>query len=399
MTQENIEQSEILWGTHFGKNLFNAVGWKHILDKHDGHLPLSIKAIPEGSIVPTRNVLLTIENTDPAVPWLTNYVESLLVQVWYPITVCTLSHEIKKVICSYLIETGDDALISFKLHDFGFRGVSSLESAEIGGAAHLVNFKGTDNIAGAKMAMNYYKTQMPGISIPAAEHSTITSWGSEHEVDAYENMIQTFGDGLFACVSDSYDIYKACSEIWGGKLKDKILNMKGNLVIRPDSGNPLEVILKCLDILGEKFGFEKNAKGYKVLHPKVRLIQGDGVNLESIQEILGEMKKHGWSADNIAFGMGGSLLQKINRDTQKFAFKCSAIEINGEWKNVYKDPITAAWKKSKKGRLKLVEGKTISIDQLGKDELVEVFRDGKLTKEYTFEEIRNVSAFPENPKR
>src|SRR5262249_50197741 len=187
-----------------------------------------------------------------------------------------LSHAIRKVTLASLQRSGDPALIDFKLHDFGYRGVSSEETAGIGAAAHLINFKGTDTVAGIRMLQKFYQsTEMEGFSIPAAEHSTITAWGRENEAQAYDNMLTQFPEGLVAVVSDSYNVYEACENLWGGSLRDKVLQRQGTLVVRPDSGKPREVVLKVLEILGSKFGYETNAKGYRVLNPKIRVIQGD----------------------------------------------------------------------------------------------------------------------------
>jgi nicotinamide phosphoribosyltransferase len=396
VTQSKIDEAEEIAALALGeKRLFNRAGWEYILDNFDGALPASIKAVQEGTVVPTHNALITIENTDINCWWLTNYLETLLVQAWYPITVATQSREIKRLIFRFLKITGDLGLADFKLHDFGFRGVSSVESAGIGGAAHLVNFKGTDTIAALTVHRKYYGHKMAGFSIPAAEHSTITSWGMENEVRAYENMLDQF-NGTRAVVSDSFNIFNACEKLWGEELKDKILNLNGSLIIRPDSGNPSEVVLKVIEILGEKFGSRVNSKGFRVLNDKVRVIQGDGVNYGSIKEILQTLLSNRWSADNISFGMGGALLQKLNRDTLKFAFKCSYIEVDGKGRDVFKDPITDKGKISKKGRLQLIKSSnggysTVpeqkQINEL-RDELIEVFRNGKILKEYTLDEIR-----------
>lgn len=399
VTKEYIDEAEALYAQHFGTSgLFNRAGWEHILNKHDGRLPVRIRAVPEGMSVPVHNVMMTIENTDPVCYWLPNYLETLLVQTWYGSTVATISREIKKLLLSYLHETGDPELVGFKLHDFGFRGVSSVESAGIGGAAHLVNFMGTDTLAALTLIRKYYETDsMPGFSIPAAEHSTITSWGRDNETLAYANMLLQYPEGLVACVSDSYDIYNACEHIWGGTLRDKVLARKGTLVIRPDSGNPAEVVLNVMEILGEKFGAEPNRLGFKVLHPNVRVIQGDGVEYDAIRAILQTLKLHGWSADNIAFGMGGALLQKLNRDTQKFVFKCSWANVGGQERDVFKQPVTDAGKNSKRGRLKLVRtgnGYTTTDENSAGDDLLRtVFENGFLTKRYTFDEIKNNAAF------
>lgn len=398
ITQSKIDQAAKLYEAHFGNaTLFNKAGWEYILNNHAGKLPIRIKAVPEGKVIPTHNVMMTVENTDPNCFWLTNFLETLLLQLWYPSTVASISREVKKLIASYLEETGDPSTIDFKLHDFGFRGVSSVDSASIGGAAHLINFMGTDTVAALTFIQNYYGNEddMFGFSIPAAEHSTITSWGKDHEVDAYENMLAQYPEGLVAVVSDSYDIYNACEKLWGGLLKEQILVRKGTLVVRPDSGEPKDVVLKVAEILGEKIGFSINQKGYKVLHPNIRIIQGDGVNYESIGEILAHLKNHGWSADNVAFGMGGALLQKVNRDTQKFAFKCSSATINGKEQEVFKDPITDHGKLSKKGRMKLVfennTYQTKSLDESGEDILETVFENGEILKEISFGEVKENS--------
>lgn len=356
VTRYEIDKAEEFYTAHFGTDkLFNRKGWEYIADQLDGYLPVRIRAVPEGTWVPTHNVLMTVENTDPNCAWLTNFLETLLSQVWYPSTVATISGATRARILKSLNKTGDPAGVEFKLHDFGFRGVSSVESAGIGGAAHLVNFMGTDTLASIELLREYYGADMPGFSVPASEHSTITSWGRENEVEAFRNMIEQYGDQPFySVVSDSYDIYKAAGDLWGGALKGEVLAAEGTLVVRPDSGYPPMVVSRLLEILGEKFGYGRNDKGFKVLNPKVRIIQGDGLDYNMIDQILNTMEQAGWSADNIVFGMGGGLLQKCNRDTQKFAFKCSSVTVDGEERDVFKDPATDNGKVSKKGRLALI---------------------------------------------
>ena len=216
-----------------------------------------------------------------------------------------------------------------RLSDFGYRGSSSVESAAIGGCAHLVNFERTTNVAGLLCARKYYRCDNAASSIPSAEHSTITSWGKEHELDAMRNLLVQFPKGLLSCVSDSYDIFNACENYWGDKLKEMVERRQGILFVRPDSGDPATVVVKVLEILGRKFGTVTNTKGYKQLPPYLRVIQGDGVNINTLDGILGAMKKAKWSAENIAFGSGGALLQQLDRDTQKCAFKCSNVTVNG----------------------------------------------------------------------
>lgn len=402
ITQADIDVADEILTAH--GEPFNREGWQYILDKHQGFLPLVIRAVPEGTVVPVSNVLATVENTDPECFWLTTYLETALLRaVWYGTTVATQSYTIKKVILDYLEKTGDPSAIDFKLHDFGARGVSSMESAGLGGAAHLVNFMGTDTITGILYAREYYGAGIAGFSIPAAEHSTITSWGRDNEVKAYENMLTQFArpGSIVAVVSDSYDVYNAASKLWGEQLREQVVASGATVVIRPDSGDPVEVNRKLIEILGAKFGYTTNAKGFKVLN-NVRLIQGDGVNEMSIRTILGTFMALGWSADNIAFGMGGALLQQVDRDTQRFAMKCSSIKVDGIWINVQKDPVTDSGKKSKAGRVTLwtnsggefasaVTPPTGWSDKgIGgwTDALVPVYWNGNLSKDYTFAEVR-----------
>ncbi len=700
VTQEKINEAEEIVNEHMGAGTFNREGWEYILHTYGGRLPLRIKAVPEGTVVPISNVLMTVENTDDRCYWLTNFVETLLVQTWYPSTVATNSRAIKKDIYANLIKTGDPAGLPFKLHDFGFRGVTTPEQAGIGGCAHLVNFLGTDTLEALRIAKKYYSENMAGFSIPASEHSTITSWGKENEVEAMRNMLEQYPTGLVACVSDSFDIYNACRNYWGGVLRDKVLARNGTLVIRPDcyddkteiltengwklfknlsskdkvaeyttngeilynkprqiikekykgemlhfkgnkkpidllvtpnhnmvyrksntikleeaqnisfyhskqhlcagkkrgeisdlswldrlkiayqadgssnkhplkirfnfakkrkfdrlvwicknggfdykvsrekarpqnyniyvtipeslektftwvsiidkehrwcqefieeasywdccrrsserfkydttvpinaeviqlvainagyktyystytdnrkehfsdthtihihkkdyvdsqglkvdkinydgyiycvkvnsgmlvvrrnkqvsisgnSGNPPDMVVDCLNILGEKFGAEKNSKGYKVLNPKVRLIQGDGIDAEMVRSILYIMTIKGWSGDNLAFGSGGGLLQKLNRDTSEYAFKCAGVEVDGLGRDVYKEPVSGT-KRSKGGRLKLLRNNgghgytyiTRVVETEGEDVMEEVFRNGKVVLEHKLSDIR-----------
>jgi nicotinamide phosphoribosyltransferase len=401
ITQSDIDIADEILTAH--GEPFNRAGWQYILDKHAGYLPVVIKAVPEGTVVPVKNVLATIENTDPECFWLTTWLETALLRaVWYGTTVATQSWKIKQVILDYLERTGDPTTIDFKLHDFGARGVSSLESAGIGSAAHLVNFMGTDTISGVLFAREYYNAGIAGFSIPAAEHSTITSWGRDGEVDAYRNILNNFAKpgSIVAIVSDSYDIYNAVENLWGGELRQQVIDSGATVVIRPDSGDPVEVNRRLVEILGKKFGYTTNSKGFKVLN-NVRLIQGDGINELTVRCILGSFMAMGWSADNIAFGMGGALLQIVDRDTQKFAMKCSAAKINGEWVDVFKDPVTDRVKTSKKGRVTLWtsggEFQTSVEQPKGWTDkgtewtiaLQPVFENGVLLRDYTFEQVRN----------
>ena len=392
ITPEQVEFAQKYW-TARGLP-FNFEGWMKIaLDPLlKGALPIEIQAAPEGTVMDHGNVLVQVVNTDPRFFWLTTWIETKLMRVWYPTTVASLSAAIKKDIYAGLVKTSDspDDEILFKLHDFGSRGVSSVEAAGIGGSAHLLNFMGSDTGVAGLHAMQFYNAPIDGVdaSIPAAEHSTITSWGQKNEADAYANMLEKFGSGLVAVVSDSYDIYNAVANIWGKELKDRIIEMDGMLVIRPDSGDPTIVPVEVVQLLDDAFGHTINTKGYKVLN-NVRVIQGDGIDQTTINIIMDRLIALGYSISNIAFGMGGALLQKVDRDTMGFAMKASAAKINGEWVDVFKDPTTDSNKRSKKGRLALVDknGKlqTVREDTLtgdlrypGVNLLQTVFKDGRI---------------------
>jgi nicotinamide phosphoribosyltransferase len=354
---------------------FNEAGWRHIFAEHEGRLPLLIESIPEGSVVDIGTPLVQVRNTDPQVPWLTSYLETAMLRaIWYPTTVATLSYSIKKMMKRYWDESVDEAnkgVLDFALHDFGDRGVSSAESAGLGGMAHLLSFNGSDTIEALYDADRWYpefhfdaknRTEGPfitdyiaGYSIPAAEHATITSWGQTRESDAYSNMIDQFGgEGkIYAVVIDSYDTMNAVDNIIGDFLHDKILDKGGRIVVRPDSGDPVDLVPRIIASLGNHFGYTTNSLGYKVLHPSVRVIQGDGINYFSIDDILYAVTAKGWSAENVVFGMGGALLQKVNRDTLSFAMKCNAISFDNvdEWEPVSKNPSTDKSKASKAGRI------------------------------------------------
>ncbi|WMN12490.1 nicotinate phosphoribosyltransferase [Marivirga salinae] len=406
-TQQDLDEAIPILKEVFGRDdVFDPSKFQYILDEYDGKLPIRIKAVPEGTEVPVSNVLLTIENTDPNCFWLTNFLESLLMQVWYPITVATISKEIKKVLTNFYRETasnGAEAGIDYVLNDFGLRGVSSVESAGLGGSAHLVNFQGSDTIIGSVLAQKYYNTStIYGKSVPATEHSICTLLGEKGELDIFKHVLNSFPTGIVACVSDSYNIFKACEEYWGEDLKTQIMEREGVLVIRPDSGDPIKTLLRIFDILFEKFGYTINEKGFKVLPPQVRVIQGDGVNYDAIKDIFQALKENQISAENLVLGMGGALLQKLDRDTQKFALKCSYAEISGEGVIVKKNPtemdengnITESFKKSKGGRLKLIKSegafKTVNEHEYPeiKDELVTVFENGEIIQDWTFEQVR-----------
>lgn len=421
VTKEDLDEAYELMKLHFNKDLINIEGWEYIINTCKGKLPLLIKAVPEGSLVKNHNVLMTIENTDPIVPWLTNYVETILMKIWAPITVATNSFYLKVMLNEALQRTAIDKTADFMMHDFGYRGVSSDESAGILGMAHLTSFKGTDTLAALRFAKQYYNEPCAGFSVPATEHSTMTVWGKDNEREAVLNLLKMNPTGIVSCVGDSYNIYKFCEMLSSdAEIKFMILSREGKFVVRPDSGDPVEVLNRVLDILWNGFGGTYNIKHYKILDPHIGIIQGDGVNYQSIEAILDMFETKRFSAENIVFGSGGALLQKFDRDTQKFAIKASYGEMTVDDKtvgfNIQKDPVTSSSKKSKAGRLKLIPAyggksnvsfstKTSDSDNFDSyaDALETVFLNGEIVKSTSFADVRKrievahvLSAVPEH---
>jgi nicotinamide phosphoribosyltransferase len=347
ITKEQIDEGEFYIK---GMGLpFNRAGWEYILKKHGGFIPMHIESAPEGLRIPAGNSVVNMVNTDEKCRWITSYIETLFVRgVWYQSMVATVSKEIKDIIEGYLKRTGTPELIDFKLHDFGARGVSSSESAELGGAAHLVNFLGTDTVEALPyINKNYNNADIAGFTIPAAEHSSVTPWGTEKEKAAFANMIAKFGKTypIFAAPIDSYNTWDAIRLI--KELEPILIESGSTFVLRPDSGHPVYNPIKVVQTCMQEFGCDKNKKGYFVLPDHVRVLQGDGIDKDDLGDILSELAGLNISADNIAFGMGGGLLQKVERDA--FAMKCSAAKIDNEWTNVSKNPVDAPEKRSKTG--------------------------------------------------
>ena len=398
ITQDDIDEAEKFLLSHIG--VFNRDDWEYILNEHGGFLPIEIKSLDEGTVTNKKIPLLDITNTDEKVPWLVTYIETALLRsLWYPSSVATISREIKKIIFRYLDDTctNFDDQLPFKLHDFGARGVSSYESSRIGGAAHLLNFLGSDTVEGAMFLKDYYDGTDISYSIPASEHSTITAWGKDNENKAHENIINQFllEGKVIASVIDSYNTFETASKTISSELKEKIINSKGTLVVRPDSGKLPDTIIELLNTLSseENFGYTLNSKGYKELPSYIRVIQGDGVDKNSIEDILISMKENNYSAANITFGMGGALLQKLDRDTYSFAMKVSAIHNGNTWKDVYKEPSNDKTKNSRRGRFAIVQNdelEVVDLEKLNQTNLLKTrYKDGKLYNETDLKVIRN----------
>ena len=403
------------------------IALRAVVDDYDGYMPLRIRAIPEGTVLPTKQLLATVESAvaDERIIALTTYMETMLMRLWSPTTVATTSYHIKKIIYDGLLKSADDAdaEIGFKLHDFGARGVSGMETAAFAGAAHLVNFLGSDTTVGIMAANIGYNEEMAGFSIPATEHSTTTSFGRDGEEEFLNQVFDNFAKegAIFATVADSYDIMNFVEKI-APKFKDRLRESGATWVIRPDSGDPVETPIELVRRLSRIFGFTYNGKGYKVLDG-VRVIQGDGIDIDDVRAIVDGLLAEGFSISNIAFGMGGGLLQKNNRDTLKFAMKACAKHKNGVWEDVYKDPtiydattwepIRSSFKKSMAGRLELMyneslnEYKTVRVEEVADYEahgykamLETVYESGKLIRDMTFAEVRENAMRPiERAKR
>lgn len=380
-----------------------------------GYWPVKIKAVKEGTVVDNNNVLMTMTNTHKDFAWTVGFLETLLLKIWAPITVATHSKRYKTLVESYAqVSSDDDFLIPFLIHDFGARGVSSEESAAICGAAHLVNFCGTDTVQAVKLLKEHYKAEgLIGASVPASEHSVMCAYGREHEIEAFRMMLKKNPTGLVSIVSDTYDFFNVITNMVE-ELRPEIEGRDGKLVFRPDSGDPKKILCGdptapegtpeykgAIRILDEKFGSTVNSKGYKVLNPKVGLIYGDGMYYERAQDILQTMISMGYASTNLVMGIGGLLLQQHNRDDLGFAFKATFAVVNGEERILFKDPKTDSTKKSHRGRMVLTTdvatGKFSTVDEV--TERIEsfigflepVFQDGVLLRQQTLADIRERS--------
>ena len=375
-----------------------------------GHVSLDIKAVPEGSVVPVQNVLMTITNTEPDACWQVGFFESLLLKVWNTTTVASYSQKLYQLVLEYAHRTSENEdHLPYQVHNFGYRGVSSEETAALSGAAHLVNFLGSDTVPAVWMLSNFYDGEHPiGLSVPATEHSVMCSYGREGEFKAFEQMLDIYPSGVVSIVSDTYNLWNVLTNFCP-RLKPRILAREGRVVFRPDSGNPAHILCGdpnapdntpegkgAIRLLEEQFGSTINSKGYRLLNPKVGLIYGDGFYYERFHEVLARMERMGYASSNLVVRIGGILLQKHNRDDQGFALKATYTEVDGVPQDIQKDPITDAKKKSHKGLMKLVREGPIytTLDQMsweeeGRGELQRVFRNGKPLKRYTLQEIRN----------
>ena len=393
---------------------------KHIEELHDlGYLPIKISTLPEGSLVPMRVPVMTIENTHDDFFWLTNFLETILsTSIWLPTTSATLAYSYRKVLNDYAIKTtGSTNGVEFQGHDFSMRGMSSEQSATVSGAGHLLSFKGTDTIPSILFLEKYYngniEKSLIGASIPATEHSVMCSYGQENEKDLLTHLLtEVYPSGLFSAVCDTWDFWKLVSE-YLPELKETIMSRDGKLVVRPDSGNPVDIICGTVlnggktpeekglvEVLYEIFGGQINELGFKVLDSHIGAIYGDSITLEIAKEICEKLYKKGFATTNVVFGIGSYSYQYATRDTFGFAVKATYAIVNNEERMLFKDPKTdSGIKKSQKGLVVVnkddngkffFEDNFIDNDEYkSKTNLLEtVFVNGKLIKETSLDEIR-----------
>lgn len=399
--------------TSLGKD---SVSTQHIGALHDlGYIPLKIKGYDEGTRVPIGVPLLTIKNTHPDFFWLTNYIETiLLAYLWKPLTSATTAFEFKKLMHKYSDITGSDKIgINFQVHDFSFRGMSSLDDAHFSGASHLTCFWGTDTIPAIDALEEYYNInsdeEIIGASVPATEHSVMSAGGIKEEALTYKKLLtEVYPKGILSIVSDTWDLWNVVDNIIRN-LKQVILNREGKLVIRPDSGDPVKIICGdpyadknspafkgVLNILWEIFGGEVNHNGYKILDPHIGIIYGDSISLSSAREILEALKNSGYASSNIVFGVGSSTYQNVTRDMLGFAIKATSAVIDNKRIDLFKNPITDdGMKKSSKGLLKVenINGELKLFDSQNESDeekgvLKTIFIDGKIINENSLKSIR-----------
>lgn len=394
---------------------------KHIEKLHDlGYLPIEIKAVPEGTLVPIKVPMIQITNTHKDFAWLVNYMETLLsCYIWQPMTSATISHQFRKIINYYYNKTVDinTRNKNTACGDFSMRGMSCVESAMSSNAGHLLSFISTATIPTITYLEKYYncniENEIVGLGTPSTEHSVMSSYTKNGEIDCYKKLIQKYSKGTLSVVSDTYDYWSLITKELP-KLKQDIMARNGKIVIRPDSGDPIKMICGdieskvntseykgSVEVLWDIFGGTINSKGYKVLDSHIGLIYGDSITVERCEEICKQLEQKGFATSNITFGVGSYTYQYNTRDTFGFALKATHSIVNEEERFIFKDPKTdnGNFKKSQKGMCVVYKDKnekiiykdelTIKETEQYKDNLLTtVFKDGKIIKEYNLKEIR-----------
>lgn len=414
--EEVLRQYQRRIDNYLGKD---SITYQHIADLHDlGYLPLEIKALPEGTLVPMRVPVFTIRNTHPDFFWLTNMLETLLSAIlWKPCTSATTAYQYLKTFHLYARETvgTDNSFIPWQGHDFSFRGMSGIEDAVMSGAGHLLSFSGTDTIPAIDMLEQYYGAdctqELIGGSVAATEHSVMCMGTQQDEVGTFRRLInEVYPAGIVSIVSDTWDFWQVITEFLP-LLKAEIIARNGKVVIRPDSGDPVKIIVGdpdapvgspafkgAIECMWETFGGSITEKGFKLLDPHIGLIYGDSITLERQEAILSGLKNKGFASYNVVLGIGSYTYEYVTRDTFGFAMKATYGEVNGAGRAIFKDPKTDdGTKKSAKGLMQVYRdqqtGKLALKDECtweeeAEGELKTVFKDGELLVEWSLQEIR-----------
>lgn len=396
----------------------NNVGSEHIGALHDlGYVPLEFRALPEGTRVPIGVPVITVTNTHPDFFWLVNYFETLLsTEMWLSCTSATTAYKYRKLMNDYAKKTGANmGMVQFQGHDFSMRGMEGVEAAEKSGAAHLLSFAGTDTVPALGYIRRYYgdglgNDYLVGASVNATEHAVMMSGGKEGELDTLNRLLDVYPTGILSIVSDTWDLWKMITE-YLPEVKDRIMERPSATVIRPDSGDPADILCGdpnepegspankgVIQLLWEEFGGTINEKGYKVLDPHIGAIYGDSITLERCEEILSRLEVMGFVSSSSVFGIGSFTYQHVTRDTLGFAMKATWVEVNGESRAIFKDPVTDKGdKKSARGLLavrKNDETKELELhedqtwNQVRYSELQRVWRNGNFEFKENFQKIR-----------
>ena len=406
----------------------NIVGTEHIEALHDlGYLPIEIKALPEGSLCPIKVPCMTIKNTDNRFFWITNYLETLISNtLWLPMTSATTARLYRQELLRHAKLTGfENDFLGFMCHDFSMRGMAGLEASVLSGMAHMTSFVGSDTIPAIAALEQYYNanssTELIAATIPATEHSVMCAGSKESEFDTYKRLLtKIYPNGFLSIVSDTWDYWQVITE-YLPKLKEDILARDGRFVVRPDSGDPCDIICGhdsshiegctlqelndnkieikgTYELLWDIFGGTINEKGYKVLNPKIGIIYGDSITLERQKEIYRRLEAKRFAATNLVLGIGSYTYQLKSRDSLGFAIKSTWCQVDGEGIEIFKDPKTDdGIKKSLKGLIKVgldSADNYIAIDQVSKEEeekgeLKTVFFNGTIMKDFDLQEIRD----------
>ena len=394
----------------------DAIPVEHIEELHDlGYLPIKIKALPEGSKVPMGVPALTIVNTHPKFFWLTNYLESVMsAYLWRPCTSATIAHAYRTILDDFAVQTGGSKeFVPFQGHDFSFRGMAGVYDAQVSGAAHLTSFVGTDTVGAIDFLETYYNAnsdeELIGCSVPATEHSVMCMGTQEGEFDTFKRLItEQYPNGIVSIVSDTWDFWKVVTEYLPA-LKKEVMERDGKVVIRPDSGDPVYILCGdptssdpairkgLIECLWDIFGGTTNEAGFRTLDPHIGAIYGDSITLDRARSIMQFLYNKGFTSDNVVFGIGSYTYQYNTRDTFGMAMKATSGVVNGERRDIFKDPKTDdGTKKSARGLLRVEQrdGIYVLYDQQTEEQeergmLETVYQDGRLLREHTLQEIRD----------